>query len=185
MGPGTLLTVIGTNFGSTSAGVTTCDCASVILSSWSNTKITGYVASVDPNPGVYSQGIQVENVGGTYSTAAPYTPIAAQVTQLVVGSCTWTPTSTQQCVITPGTQFTLYGNYFGAGGNSGPQINMCDCVQPTIQSWDSGWTSNPTVNNNVIVATANSAACGNSIQVWAEGIVPTMGSNPVPYTTCQ
>lgn len=184
MGPGTTLTVIGTSFGSTGGGVITCDCPGIVISSWSNTKIIGLVSSVFPNPGPDSQGIAVETIEGGYSTYVPYVAQAAQITKLVVGSCIWTltPPSTQQCLITPGTQFTIYGNYLGSGGGSAG-IELGDFPGPTIQSWDPGWTSNPTPNNNVIVATAVQAACGNSIQVFAEqeGI---LGSNPVPYTTC-
>jgi hypothetical protein len=184
MGPGTTLTVYGTGFGTEGGGVGTCDCPGIILISWSSTKISGYVVSVWPNPTSGSSGINVETVGGVYSASVPYTPLAAQITKLVVGSCTWTPTSAQQCVITAGTQFTIYGNYFGGGPTtSGPQVSMCDCSNPTINSWDPGWSSNPTANNNVIVATAVNAECGNSIQVWAEDY-NTLGSNPAPYTTC-
>ena len=180
IGPGTFLTVNGQNFGS-SGLVFTCDCGYFLPKSASETKITVYVYSVAAN-----SSIQVETSGGAYSNTVPYTPIAAQITKLVVGSCTYIPNqSSQQCVITPGTQFTIYGNYFGVGPvTSGPQVSMCDCNNPTINSWDSGWTSNPTTTGNSIVATAQTAECGNSIVVWAEGY-NTLGSNPVPYTTCQ
>ncbi|MGA9977244.1 MAG: hypothetical protein WBQ08_01210 [Candidatus Sulfotelmatobacter sp.] len=124
------------------------------------------------------------------SGVAPYTALAAQITKVVVGSgsssCTYIPDqSPLQCVITAGTQFTIYGNYFGAGPiTSGPQVSLCDCSNPTINSWDPGWTSNPSATGNVITATAVDAECGNSIVVYAEAAA-TLPSNPVPYTTCQ
>lgn len=189
MGPGSLLTVSGTGFGSTGGIVNTCDCPQIIVPSgdWTSTKVTGYVVSVYPNPTSGSAGIQVENAGGGFSSAVAYTPLAAQITKVVVGSCTYIPNqSTQQCLISPGTQFTIYGNYFGGGPaeGSGPQVSMCDCTNPTINSWDPGWSSNPSATGNVITATAVDAECGNSIVVYAEdaGVLP---SNPIPYTTCQ
>jgi hypothetical protein len=188
MGPGTTLVVRGTNFGSVGGIVNTCDCPQIIVPSgnWTNTKVTGYVYSVYPNPTSGSAGIQVETIGGAWSTAVPYTPLAAQITKLTVGSCTYIPNvSSQLCVITAGTQFTVYGNYFGAGPlTSGPQMTTCNsCTNATINSWDPNWTTNPSPTGNVIVATAAQAACGNSIIVWAEGF-NILGSNPVPYTTC-
>jgi uncharacterized protein YaiE (UPF0345 family) len=186
MGPGSLITVNGS--GLTSAGiVATCDCTQIIVPSgdWTNTRITGYVYSVAAN---FSAGIQVETSGGTWSASgvAPYTALAAQITKVVVGSCTYIPDqSPQQCLITAGTQFTIYGNYFGAGPlSSGPQVTLCDCSSATINSWDPGWTSNPSATGNVITATAVDAECGNSIVVYAEAAA-TLPSNPVPYTTCQ
>lgn len=189
IGPGSLLTVHGSGFGPSGGIVNTCDCNTIINKSWSNTLITGWVYSVSPN---FANGIQVETSGGLLSAAgaAPYTALAAQITEVVVGSggnaCTYIPNqSAKQCLITAGTAFTVYGNYFGAGPvNSGPQIGMCDCTNPTIQSWDPGWTSNPTETGNVIEATAVEAECGNSIVVFAEG-AGVLPSNPVPYTTCQ
>jgi hypothetical protein len=187
MGPGTTLVVRGTNFGTTPGNVGTCDCSSIVVPSgdWTNTQVTGYVYSVAVNPSGGSVGIQLETAGGAFSNAVVYTPLAAQITKLTAGSCTYIPNvSTQQCVITAGTQFTIYGSYFGAGPlTSGPQISMCDCNNPTIQSWDPGWPSNPTPTGNVITATAVAAVCGNSIVVWAESF-NTLGSNPIPYTTC-
>jgi hypothetical protein len=185
MGPGSLLTVNGSDFG-TSGVVGTCDCGYFIPQFYSSTRITVVVYSVFPNANSTSGSIQVETSGGIFSNAVPYTPLAAQITKLVVGNCTYIPgQSSQQCVITAGTQFTIYGNYFGAGPlTSGPQVSMCDCNNPTINSWDPGWTTNPTATGNVIVATAQVAECGNSIVVWAESF-STLGSNPVPYTTCK
>jgi hypothetical protein len=186
IGPGTTLVVNGTNF--TSGGnVGTCDCPSIIVPTgkWTNTRVTGFVYSVYPNPSSGSVGIQLETVGGAFSNAVPYTPLAAQITKVVVGSCTYIPNvSTQQCVITPGTPFTIYGSYFGAGPlTSGPQVTLCDCSNPTIQSWDPGWTSNPSPTGNVVTATAVNAVCGNSIVVWAENF-SVLQSNSIPYTTC-
>jgi hypothetical protein len=184
IGPGTVLTVTGSNFGS-SPLVFTCDCGYFIPSSRSGSSITVVVYSVTAN-----SSIQVETEGGAYSNTVPYTAIPAQITKLVVGSCTYIPNqSSQQCVITAGTQFTLYGNYFGPGPlTSGPQISMCDCNGPTINSWDTGWTDSSTgadaTISGTITATAQVAECGNSIVVWAEDF-NTLGSNPVPYTTCQ
>jgi len=187
IGPGTTLVVKGTNFGNVGGIVATCDCPQIIVQAggWTSTKITGYVYSVYPNPTSGSAGIQVENSGGAWSSAVPYTPLAAQITKVTVGSCTYIPNvSSQQCVITTGTQFTVYGSYFGAGPlTSGPQLTLCDCTATTINSWDPGWTTSPSPTGNVIVATATQAVCGNSIIVWAEGL-NILGSNPVPYTTC-
>jgi hypothetical protein len=187
MGPGSLITVNGTGFGSTQGQIITCDCSDVIITSWASngTQATGYVYTVTAN---YSPGIQIETSGGLYSAsgAAPYTALAAQITEVVVGSCTYIPNqSPQQCVITAGTQFTIYGNYFGAGPlSSGPQVVLCDCTNPTINSWDPNWISNPSATGNVITATAVDAECGNSIVVYAEAY-GTLASNPIPYTTCQ
>lgn len=137
IGPGTKLAVRGKNFGNAGGIVNTCDCPEVIvpLGNWTDTKIVGYVYSVYPNPTPGSAGIQVENTGGGRSAAVPYAPLAAHISRITVGSCTYIAgISKHQCVITPGTQFTLYGSYFGAGANSGPQVTMCDCPNPTIES---------------------------------------------------
>jgi hypothetical protein len=187
IGPGSLITVTGTGFGSTPGVVNTCDCNTVIVTSWASngTQVTGYVYSVAAN---FSAGIQVETSGGSLSAsgAAPYTALAAQITKVVVGSCTYIPNqSPQQCVITAGTQFTIYGNYFGAGPlSSGPQVGLCNCTNPTINSWDPNWATSPSATGNVITATAVDAECGNSIVVYAED-ASSLPSNPVPYTTCQ
>jgi len=87
-------------------------------------------------------------------------------------------------LITAGTQFTVYGSYFGAGPlTSGPQVVLCDCTNPTIDSWGPGWMSSPSATGNMITVTAVDAECGNSIVVYAEQY-GTLPSNPVPYTTC-
>jgi hypothetical protein len=187
MGPGTKIVIRGTNFGTAGGIVSTCDCPEIIVpvGGWTDTRIVGYVFSVYPNPTSGSVGIQVETLGGAWGAAVPYTPLAAHITKVTVGSCTYIPgIPTHQCVITPGTQFTIYGSYFGAGGGTGPQVTMCDCANPTIQSWNPGWINNPKPTDNVITATAVEAVCGNSIVVYAEG-VGALPSNPIPYTTCQ
>lgn len=184
--PGMTLVINGTNFGSSGGTVNTCDCPQIIVPSgkWTNTKITGFVYQVHPN---WSAGIQVETSGGTFSAAGavPYTALAAVITSLKVGSCTYIPgVSATQCLINPGTEFTITGNYFGPGPlTSGPQIAMCDCTNATINSWDPGWVSNPAATGNEIVAIAVAAECGNSIVVFAQDTTAP-GSNPVPYTTC-
>ncbi len=187
MGPGDTLVVNGTNFGSTGGGVNTCDCNAITVPSgnWTATKITGTVNWVYTNPSSGSKGIQVETSGGVWSAAVPYTALGAVITSIQVGTCTYTPgVSSTQCVITAGTEFTINGNHFGPGPVvSGPQVTMCDCSDPTINSWDPNWTTSPSPTGNVIKATAVTAQCGNSIAVWSNGL-NFLGSNPVPYTTC-
>jgi hypothetical protein len=187
MGPGTKIVVRGTNFGTAGGIVNTCDCPQIIVPAggWTSTRIVGYVYAVFTNPTSGSAGIQVETLGGAWSAAVPYRALAAHITKLTTDNCTYIPgVSTRQCVITPGSQFTIYGSYFGSGEGQGAQVGMCDCNNPTIQSWNPGWTNNPKPTDNVITATAVEAVCGNSIVVYAEG-VGALPSNPIPYTTCQ
>jgi hypothetical protein len=187
MGPGMTLVVNGINFGRSSGIVSTCDCGQITVPSgkWTPTKITGTVNWVYTNPSSGSNGIQVETAGGSWSTAVPYTALGAVITSIQVGTCTYTPgVSATQCVITAGTQFTINGSYFGPGPIvSGPQVTICDCSNPTINSWNPNWTTSASATGNVIVATATAAACGTSIIVWSDGL-NFLGSNPVPYTTC-
>jgi len=186
MGPGNTLIVNGTNF-STGGIVSTCDCAQITVPAgkWTATKITGTVNWVYTNPSSGSNGIQVETSGGLWSSAVPYTALGAVITSIQVGSCTYVPNvSSTQCVITAGTQFTINGSYFGPGPVvSGPQVTMCDCSNPTINSWNPNWATSPSPTGNVITATAVVAECGNAITVWSDGL-NFLGSNPVPYTTC-
>jgi hypothetical protein len=181
MGPGNTLIVTGANF-SSGGIVSTCDCGEITVppGQWTSTKITGTVNWV------YSgSSIAVETSGGWWSNTVPYTGLGAVITRIQVGSCTYTPNvSATQCVITPGTQFTIQGSYFGPGPVvSGPQVSICDCSNPTINSWNPNWASTPSPTGNVIVATAVVALCGNSIVVWSEGL-GFAGSNPVAYTAC-
>ncbi len=186
MGPGTKLIIEGSGFWTGSIGVvTTCDCPILIASArdFTNTKITGYVNSVGIQP-TNSMGITVETSVGEWSNAVPYTPLAAQITKLVVGDCTYIPNqSPQQCFIAPGMQFTVYGNYFGGGGET-PELAMCDCIQPSVIGMTPDWYGKPSANNNSITATANDVVCGSTIIWFAEGVNSGLPSNAVAYA-CQ
>jgi hypothetical protein len=185
MGPGDTLVVNGTGFGGTAGIVNTCDCNEITVPSadWTPTRVTGTVNWVSS-----SGGIQLETNGGQLSTpAVPYAALSAVITSISTATCTYTPgVSATQCVIAAGTPFTINGSHFGPGpltGVSGPQVAICDCTNPTINSWDNNWLTSPSPTGNIITATAVEAACGNSIVVFSNGNqVP--GSDPVPYTTC-
>lgn len=173
IGPGMILTVEGSNFGEEGGGVDLCDCNFITTVSWTSTRVTGTVNWVAPN-----SILNLETAGGAWSNALPYTALGTVIEYIRVGNCTYVPNkSGKQCVITPGTQVTIYGRYFGPGPG---QVATCDCQNATIDSWDPYWATDPTPQNNKIVATAVDAVCGSTLAVSIDGML----SNTVPYTTC-
>ena len=173
IGPGMVLEVFGQNFSETPFGVGLCDCPNATILRWTPTKITVTVDEVNPE-----SVIRVENWGGAYSNAIPYVALPPVITAIEVGQCTFVPNKSRNlCDITPGTQVTIHGNYFGRYPG---QVATCDCPAATINSWNPDWATDPKQFNNTIVATAVEAAPGDSVLVDA-GYV---WSNAVPYTTC-
>jgi len=173
--PGMTLIIVGSNFGKTPGGVGLCDCPAMTILKWSPTRVSGIVNSATPN-----SSLVLETVGGGFSNLIPYAALAPVITSIVVGNCTYVPNeSAALCLITPGTQVTINGSYFGPGTNGG-SVSLCDCAAPTIDSWDPDWLASPSPFNNQIVITANVAVCGSTIHVF----VDMMTSNFVPYTAC-
>lgn len=178
IGPGMTININGSNFGKTAGGVSLCDCPPATVISWYQNRITVVVNSVTPNAGLY-----LETVGGSVSNAIPYTALGPAITSIVVGSCTYVPNqSPTLCKITPGTQFTINGSYFGPATASGYVITCSDCGvgAATINSWDPDWLTDPSPYNNQIEATATQAICGSTVGVFVDGL----WSNYVPYTAC-
>ena len=175
IGPGMTLTVKGRNFGAAGGGVGLCDCPDFTNLKWTSTRVSGTVDWVAPN-----STIMLETAGGSYSNVLPYTALAPVIEHIQVGTCTYVPGySFKQCVVTPGTDVTLYGSYFGPGPG---EVATCDCTAATIDSWDQDWATNPSPTHNKIVVTTVDAVCGSTIEVrtGSGGI----WSNAVPYTTC-
>jgi hypothetical protein len=173
IGPGMTLIITGENFGG-DGNVGLCDCPTTTVERWTPTGIIAMVDMVTP-----ASAIMVETAGGAFSNAVPYTAIAPVIRRIDAGKCTYIPGVTRHlCQITPGTQFTIVGDFFGrfVGG----QVATCDCANATVDIWNPDWLVNPHTQNNRIVATAVDAECGSSVVVQAGG----MWSNPVPYTTC-
>jgi hypothetical protein len=171
IGPGMVLDVYGSGFGSLGGGVALCDCPDMTISKWSDTAVTGIVGSV-----TVGTPIVLETFGGTYSNAVPYDALAPQITEIDVGTCSYTPNRSKNlCDVFAGQSITIHGKYFGPPQG---QVSTCDCAAATVQSWDPGWPVNASPNDNTIVATANTVSDGSSIIVEAG----YMWSNPVPYT---
>jgi hypothetical protein len=176
IGPGMTLIVKGSNFDTPGGSINLCDCPSPTIVQWTSTKITATVNVVSSNA-----NLRVETVGGEFSNAIPYTALAPLITSIVVGSCTYIPNqSPALCLITPGTQITINGSYFGPSTTYGIQVTTCDCATSTINSWDPNWLTSPSPYNNQIVVTANQAHCGSTLAVFTG----TIWSNYVPYTAC-
>ena len=175
LAPGMTIVIVGNNFGEATGGGSLCDCPSPTILKWSPTSITALINAVTPN-----SVLMVETRGGLWSNSVTYTALAPVITSIDVGNCTYIPDqSPLLCRITPGTQFTINGNYFG------PQtiysdVTTCDCTAATISSWNPTWTTSPSPFNNQIVATATDAVCGSTVAI----IVNTMWSNYVAYTEC-
>ena len=175
LAPGMTVVIVGNNFGKATGGGSLCDCPPPTILKWSPTSITALINAVTPN-----SVLMVETRGGLWSNSVTYTALAPVITSIDVGNCTYIPDqSPLLCRITPGTQFTINGNYFG------PQtiysdVTTCDCTAATINSWNSTWTTSPSPFNNQIVATATDAVCGSTVAI----LVSTMWSNYVAYTAC-
>jgi hypothetical protein len=176
IGPGVTLVVKGSNFDATGGGIIFCDCPSATIVKWTSTRITATVNAVIPNA-----SLSLETIGGAYSNAVPYTALGPVITSIVVGNCTYFPNqSPTLCLITPGTQVTINGSYFGPSTTYNNQVATCDCATSTINSWNPNWLTSPSPYNNQIVVTANQASCGSTISVFTSAI----WSNYVPYTAC-
>jgi hypothetical protein len=176
--PGMTLIVRGTNFGSPSGSILSCDCLSATTVTWSSTRVTATVNNVNP-----SSNISLETAAGASSTnAVPYTALGPVITSIVVGDCTYIPDqSATLCLITPGTQFTINGSYFGPLSSNYSHVQTCGgCDFATINSWNPNWSTSPSPYNNQIVAVANQAVCGSTVAIFADMI----WSNHIPYTAC-
>jgi hypothetical protein len=174
--PGMTVTIAGKNFGKSGGGVILCDCSSATVVTWANTRVVVTINAANPNA-----SLLLETVGGAFSNSVPYAAIAPVITSIVVGNCTYVPNQSQfLCMITPGTQVTINGSYFGPSTGGGSVIT-CDCgVPPTINSWNPNWLTSPSPYNNQIVIIANQAVCGSTVAI----LFDSMWSNFVPYTAC-
>jgi hypothetical protein len=176
--PGMTLIVKGTNFGPPGGVIILCDCLTATTVKWTSTRVTATVNNVNSN-----SNISLETAGGTHSTdAVPYIALGPVITSIVVGNCTYVPDqSPALCLITPGTQVTINGSYFGPFSSNYSHVRTCDsnCLA-TINSWNPNWSTSPSPYNNQIVAVANQAVCGSTVAVFADQI----WSNFVPYTAC-
>ncbi len=173
IGPGMIVTVIGSNFGDAAGGVDLCDCPFFTTIRWTSTKVTGTVGQIAPASSLF-----IETAGGEYSNAVPYTALGPVIESIKVGNCTYVPNkSVKQCVVTPGTHVTINGKYFGGGPG---EVATCDCANATIDSWDPDWATDPSPNHDTIVVTPVDTESGSTISVLVDG----MWSNAIPYTTC-
>jgi len=173
--PGMTLIVRGSNFGSLSGVIVLCNCPGPTIVKWTSTRVTATVNTVTPNA-----SLAVETEGGAFSNALPYTPLGPVITSIVVGNCTYIPNQTPTlCMITPGTQITINGSYFGPASPNNQAVT-CDCAAATIDSWDPNWLTSPSPYNNQIVITATQAVCGSTVAV----LTGVLWSNYVPYTAC-
>jgi hypothetical protein len=175
IGPGMTLIVKGSNFGTTGGGIILCNCPATTIVQWTSTRVVSTVNAVTPNA-----SLALETVGGLWSNAVPYTPLGPVITSIVVGNCTYIPNqSPTLCQITPGTQVTVNGSYFGPMSPYNG-VRTCNCAAATINSWNPNWLTSPSPYNNQIVATATQAVCGSTVAVS----VGQLWSNYVPYTAC-
>jgi hypothetical protein len=177
IGPGMTLIVKGTNFGPPGGVIITCDCLGATTLTWTSTRITATVNNVTVNA-----NISMQTLGGVHSTdSVPYTFLAPVITSIVVGTCTYVPDqSSTLCLITPGTQVTINGSYFGPFSSNYSHVLTCDGCLATINSWNPNWNTSPSPYNNQVVAVADRASCGSTLAVFASNI----WSNYVPYTAC-
>jgi hypothetical protein len=175
IGPGMTLIVKGSNFGTSGGGITLCDCTAATIVQWKPTRVTATVNFVTPNA-----TLALETIGGSWSNAVPYTALGPVITSIVVGNCTYIPNQTPTlCLITPGTEVTINGSYFGPASPYN-EVRTCDCDAATINSWNPNWLTSPSPYNNQIVATVQQAVCGNTVAVFSDSI----WSNYIPYTAC-
>jgi hypothetical protein len=174
--PGMTLNVNGTNFGPPGGSIILCGCPTATIVKWSSTRVTAIV-----NAAVPASTISLETLGGAFSNSLPYNALAPVITSIAVGNCTYIPNqSPTLCQITPGTQFTINGSYFGPE-TIYSQVRTCDsCGVATINSWNPDWLTKPSPYNNQIVATANVAFCGSTVVI----LVNSMLSSYIPYTAC-
>jgi hypothetical protein len=175
IGPGMTIIVKGSNFGTPAGTITLCDCAATTIVLWTSTRVTATVNTVTPNA-----SLVLETIGGAFSNAIPYTPLGPVITSIVVGNCTYIPNQTPTlCLITPGTQVTINGSYFGPMSPNNQAVT-CDCTAATINSWNPNWLTSPSPYNNQIVITATQAVCGSTVAV----LTGELWSNYIPYTAC-
>jgi hypothetical protein len=175
IGPGMAIIVKGSNFGTSAGVISFCDCPAPTIVQWTSTRVTATVNTVTPNA-----SLVLETNGGAFSNAIPYTPLGPVITSIVVGNCTYIPNQTPTlCLITPGTQITINGSYFGPISPNN-QAATCDCAAPTINSWDPDWSTSPSPYNSQIVITATQAVCGSTVAV----LTGVLWSNYIPYTAC-
>lgn len=174
IGAGMAIVISGQNFGDAAESVSTCDCPDTAIERWTSSRIIVMANIVNPG-----SAIAVEHAGGGWSNSVPYTALAPVITRIDVGTCTYYPNiSRKLCAITPGVQVTIHGRFFGYPAG---QVSLCDCgSEPTIDSWNPNWKTNPHPYGNTVVVSAIEVVCGSSVTVQSGG----MWSNPVPYTTC-
>jgi len=166
--------ISGQNFGDSAESVSACDCVDTTIERWTPTRIVVMINIVNPQ-----SVIMVEHAGGVWSNSVPYIALAPVISRIDVGPCTYYPNiSRKLCAITPGTQVTIHGRFFGSAPG---QVSLCDCdSNATVESWNPNWATNPGPYDNTIVVTAVQVVCGSGIVVESGG----MWSNPVPCTTC-
>jgi hypothetical protein len=121
--PGMSLIVRGTNFGPHSGAIILCDCRTATTVTWTSTRVTVTVNNVSS-----SSNISLATEGGAISRdAAPYTALGPVITSIVAGNCTYVPDqSSSLCLITPGTQFTINGSYFGPLSSDDRLVRTCN-----------------------------------------------------------
>jgi len=179
VGPGMTITINGSNFGKVAGVVSLCNCLPPTIQSWSSTRVTVVVNSVAPNA-----SLSLRDSGGAFSNTIPYNALGPVITSIVVGDCTYYPEwSPNLCKITPGTQFTINGSYFGpqSGGGTVVTCSGCGNTAATVNNWNPNWVASPSSNYNQIEVTATEATCGSTIAVFTD----SMWSNYIPYyTTC-
>jgi hypothetical protein len=176
--PGMTLIVKGTNFGPPGGSILLCDCLSATTVTWTSTRVTATVNNVTS-----SSNISLATAAGASSTnTVPYTALGPVITSIVVGDCTYIPDqSATLCLITPGTQFTINGSYFGPLSANYSHVQTCSgCDFATVNSWNPNWSTSPSPLNNQIVAVANQAVCGSTVAIFADLI----WSNHIAYTAC-
>ena len=123
IGPGMTVNINGSNFGKVPGGVTLCDCPPATIITWYSNRVTVVVNSVTPSASLY-----LETLGGSFSNTIPYSPLGPVITSIVVDNCTYVPNqSSNLCKITPGTQFTINGSYFGPSTDGGIAVTCTDC----------------------------------------------------------
>jgi hypothetical protein len=134
--PGMTLIVRGSNFLPPSGAIILCDCRTTTTVTWTSTRVTATVNHVSS-----SSNISLATEGGVISPdAVPYTALGPVITSIVVGNCTYVPDqSSSLCLITPGTQFTINGSYFGPQSSDDRVVRTSNGCTATINSGTPNW----------------------------------------------